>query len=153
MSDKISHHCVSHPLNEPERRSEPQGEGVGRARMRNPGRRTASAGLLLGGCLAALQGLGACGDRRIIFCENGFDATAHACNAAAGAGGAGGGGGAGGSAGTSAGASGTGGTTSPGGAAGAAAGGTGGSAGASSPDASVPSDAGDAGGLDAAVAP
>jgi hypothetical protein len=152
MSDTISHHCASHPSNEPERPSEPHGQAVRRARLRNPARRTAGAGLLLVGCLLSLQGLGACGDRRIKFCEAGFDPLTQDCKATGGAGGAGGGG-SGGSSGT-AGASGAGGTPSPGGAAGGGAGGMGGSGGGPGPDASVPPDAGDAGGaLDAAVAP
>jgi hypothetical protein len=150
MSDTISHHSASHPANQPDRPGQPRGQGVCRARLRNRARSTAGTWLLFAGCLAALEGLGACGDRRIIFCDAGFDQMAQACSVAGGAGGAGGGG-AGGSAGTTAGASGAGGA-SPGGAAGAGAGGTGGSAGAPILDASVPSDAGDAGAaLDAAA--
>jgi hypothetical protein len=154
MSDTISHHCASHPSNEPQRPSEPHGEAVRRGRLRNRARRSAGAGLLVAGCLLWLQGLSACGDRRIKFCEEDFDPVAQDCRAVGGAGGRGsGGGGAGGSSGTTAGTGGVGGTGSPGGAAGAGAGGTGGS-GAPVLDASVPSDAGDAGGaLDAAVAP
>jgi hypothetical protein len=152
MSDTVSHHCASHPSNEPERLSEPHGQAVRRARLRNRARRTADAGLLLVGCLLSLQGLAACGDRRIKFCENGFDPATQDCRAVGGAGGAGGGSG-GGSSGT-AGASGAGGTPSPGGAAGGGAGGTGGSGGGAGLDASVPPDAGDAGdALDAAAAP
>lgn len=108
-------------------------------------------GLLLG-CLMASSVIVGCGDRRIIFCDGGFDEMKQACVVAGAGGGGAGGGGAGGGAG-SAGTGGAGGTAAGGGGAGGV-GGAGGSAGAAGGDTTGAPDAGDAGSnLDAAVAP
>jgi hypothetical protein len=151
MSDTISHHRACRPSSEPRLSSGPSRHGAGAA-PEKAARPAAGGWLVLAGCLLSFGSVPACDDRRIVFCESGFDETTQRCAVTAGAGG-GGGGGAGGSAGSAAGTGGSAGAAAQGGMGGSSAGGTGGSAG-SPVDASVATDGGDAGDvLDAAVAP
>jgi len=140
MSHTISRDSTCPRSSEPEPLARRRSETVRDDRVNAWARGIAPLARATAGLVLLVGVLVACGDRRIVFCDAGYDPATEQCRVVA-PGGAGGGG-AGGSAGGTAGSGGAGGTAGSSGTGGGGAGGVGGSP--ADLDASVPLDAGDA---------